>query len=108
LILNSASVAAPAVAPRAYVPEYIFHIPLGCYFSKLFPGFKLPPEIQTERTIDGDLLMIATEEKLDPDFPEHVQRARILAKTMIIPNTLRNPRGQVVMSRNVWEWWLGN
>ena len=42
-----------------------------------------PPEIQIERTSDGGLLMIATEERLDPDLPEHASRARILADTMI-------------------------
>ena len=56
-------------------PEYIFHIPLGCYFSQLFPGFKLPPEIQTECMADGGLVTVATEERPTPDVPEHV-RAR--------------------------------
>ena len=28
--------------------------------------------------------MIATEERLDPDLPEHARRARILAETLIV------------------------
>jgi hypothetical protein len=42
-----------------------------------------PPEIVTERTADGGLLMIATEDRLDPTDPEHLRRARIIAETMI-------------------------
>jgi hypothetical protein len=43
----------------------------------------LPSDIKTETTNDGGLLMTATEERLDPDIPEHVRRARILAETLI-------------------------
>ncbi len=32
---------------------------------------------------DGGLLMTATEERLDPTNPEHLERARILAEIMI-------------------------
>jgi len=65
-------------------PESIFHIPWFAYLCPpLASGLKLPPEIQTERAADGGLLMIATEERLDPDIPEHVRRARILAETLI-------------------------
>jgi hypothetical protein len=46
-------------------------------------GVTLGREILTERTPDGGLLMIATEERLDPTNPEHVRRARILAETLI-------------------------
>jgi hypothetical protein len=42
-----------------------------------------PPEIVTERTPDGGLLMIATEDRLDPTNPEHLRRARIIVETMI-------------------------
>ncbi len=43
----------------------------------------VPPEIVTERTPDGGLLMSAVEERLDPTNPEHLRRARILAETMV-------------------------
>jgi Immunity protein 52 len=65
-------------------PDSIFHIPWIAYLSRpLTSGLALPPEIQTENTLDGGLLMTATEERLDPDNPEHVRRARVLAESMI-------------------------
>jgi len=65
-------------------PESMFHIPWLAYLSApLAAGVKLAPEILTERTPDGGLLMSATTERLDPLNPEHVRRARILAETMI-------------------------
>jgi hypothetical protein len=61
-----------------------FHIPWLAYLSvKLAADLKLAPEILTERTPDGGLLMTATEDRIDPDNPEHLWRARILAETMI-------------------------
>jgi hypothetical protein len=36
-----------------------------------------------ERTPDGGLLMIATEDRLDPANPEHLRAARVIAETMI-------------------------
>jgi hypothetical protein len=61
-----------------------FHIPWLAYLSaKLAADLKLAPEILTERTPDGGLLMTATEDRIDPDNPEHLRRARILAETMI-------------------------
>jgi hypothetical protein len=47
-------------------------------------GLGLPREILTERTPDGGLLMTAAEERIDPDNPEHLRRARILAEAMIV------------------------
>ena len=74
----------PMIPTEPTFPESIFHIPWLAYLSPpLTAGVKLPPEIQTETTIEGGLLMIATEERLDPDIPEHVRRARILAETLI-------------------------
>jgi hypothetical protein len=65
-------------------PYSVFHIPWIAYLSApLAAGLELPPEIPTERTPDGGLLMIAAEERLDPTNPEHLRRARILAETMI-------------------------
>jgi hypothetical protein len=65
-------------------PNSIFHVPWIAYLAKEFTaGLKLPPEIPTERTRDGGLLMTATKERLDPDNPEHARRARILAEALI-------------------------
>lgn len=61
-----------------------FYIPWVFYLSAPFAaGLKLTSEIQTERTPDGGLLMIAAEERLDPTNPAHIRRARILAETLI-------------------------
>lgn len=76
-----------SIAPLPTDPTFpysIFHVPWIAYLAKDFAnGVKLPPEILTERTRDGGLLMTATKERLDPDNPEHARRARILAETMI-------------------------
>jgi hypothetical protein len=75
---------APMIPAEPTFPRSVFHIPWIAYLSApLAFGIELPPEIQTERTSDGGLLMIATEERLDPDLPEHARRARILAETLI-------------------------
>lgn len=75
---------APMIPADPTFPKSIFHIPWIAYLSApLASGVELPPEIQTERISDGGLLMIATEERLDPDLPEHARRARILAETLI-------------------------
>ncbi|HEY1978859.1 MAG TPA: hypothetical protein VGH13_02140 [Xanthobacteraceae bacterium] len=74
----------PMIPADPTFPESIFHIPWIAYLcAPLACGVKLPLEIQTERTPDGGLLLIATEERLDPDLPEHARRARILAETLI-------------------------
>jgi hypothetical protein len=74
----------PMIPAEPTFPESIFHIPWFAYLSApLAEGLKLPPEIQVERTTDGGLLMIATEERLDPDNAEHARRARILAETLL-------------------------
>lgn len=65
-------------------PYSIFHIPwLGYLSAPLAAGLKLAPEILTERTPDGGVLMIAAEQRLDPANPEHLRRARIIAETMM-------------------------
>lgn len=65
-------------------PYSIFHIPWLAYLSApLAAGLKLAPEILTERTPDGGLLMIAAEERLDPANPENLRRARIIVETMM-------------------------
>ena len=61
-----------------------FHIPwLGYLSAPLASGFELPPEILTERTPDGGLLMTATKERLGPTVPEHRRRLRVIAETMV-------------------------
>lgn len=74
------------LAPGAPLFPYSrFHIPWMGYLSASLtkPLVLQPPEIITERTPDGGLLMIATEDRLDPTNAEHLQRARIIAQTMI-------------------------
>jgi hypothetical protein len=81
----------PMIPTEPTFPESIFHIPWFAYLSaRLCDGIKLPSEIQIERTVDGGLLMVATEERLDPDIPEHVRRARVLAETMIAQTGYRS------------------
>jgi hypothetical protein len=72
-------------AEGSYFPYSVFNIPWIGYLSRQLATRLVlpPPEIITERTPDGGLLMIATEERLDPTNPEHLRRARIIAKTMI-------------------------
>jgi hypothetical protein len=56
---------------------------IGYLSAALSAGVKLSPEIATERTTDGGLLLITTDDRLDPDNPGHLRRARIIAETMI-------------------------
>jgi hypothetical protein len=70
-------------------PKSVFHVPWIVYLSaERAAGVTLTPEIRTERTPDGGLVMSATTEQLDPTNPEHVRRARILAE-MLIAHTKR-------------------
>lgn len=65
-------------------PKSIFHVPWIIYLSaERASGLNVTPEILTERTPDGGLLMSATTDRLDPSNPEHVRHARILAEIMI-------------------------
>jgi hypothetical protein len=65
-------------------PQSTFHIPWIAYFSaEHAAGVTLSRDILTERTPDGGLLMSATTDRLNPDNPEHVRRARIIAEAMI-------------------------
>ena len=43
----------------------------------------VPPEIKTERTPDGGLLMIAAETRFDPTNVEHMRPSRLMAQIMI-------------------------
>ena len=81
----------PMIPTEPTFPKSNFHIPWIAYLSAPpASGVELQPEIQTERTSDGGLLMIATEERLDPDLPEHARRARILAETLIARTATSN------------------
>lgn len=74
----------PMLPQQPEFPRSPFEIPwIGYLSTDLAAGVKLTSEIETERTTDGGLLMIATKDRLDPDDPEHLRRARIIAETMI-------------------------
>ena len=74
----------PMLPQAPAFPNSPFHIPwIGYLSASLSAGVTLSPEIATERVLDGGLLLIATEDRLDPDNPEHLRRARIIAETMI-------------------------
>lgn len=74
----------PMLPQEPAFPRSPFEIPwIGYLSAALSAGLKLSPEIATERVLDGGLLMIATEDRLDPDNPEQLRRARIIAETMI-------------------------
>jgi len=74
----------PMLPQEPTFPRSPFEIPwIGYLSATLSAGLRLSPEIATERVLDGGLLMIATKDRLDPDNPEHLRRARIIAETMI-------------------------
>jgi hypothetical protein len=74
----------PLSAGAPLFPYSLFHITWIAYLpAPLAAGLRLPPEIWTERTSDGGILVSATKERLDPTDPEHLRRARILAEAMI-------------------------
>ena len=74
----------PLYAGAALFPYSRFHIPWIAYLGpSLLNGAVSSPDIKTENTPDGGLLMTATEERLDPTNPEHWRRARILAEALI-------------------------
>jgi hypothetical protein len=74
----------PLYPGAALFPYSRFHIPWIAYLGPALLPSPVPlPDIKTEHTPDGGLLMTATEERLDPTNPEHLRRARILAETMI-------------------------
>lgn len=74
----------PMLPQDPMFPRSPFEVPWIAYLSAaLCAGVKLSPEIATERTADGGLLLITTEDRLDPDNQHHLRRARIIAETMI-------------------------
>lgn len=74
----------PLYPGAALFPYSLFHVPWIAYLGpSLVNGAVSSPDIKTENTLDGGLLLTATEERLDPNNPEHLERARILAEIMI-------------------------
>lgn len=74
----------PMIPSDPTFPVSVFHVPWIAYLSApLAAGITLPREITTEHTPDGGLLMIATKDRLDPENPEHLQRARLIVDTML-------------------------
>ncbi len=74
----------PMIPSEPTFPETDFHVPWIAYLSAApAAGVALPPEIVSERTPDGGLLMIATEDRLDPENPEHLRRARAIVEIML-------------------------
>ncbi len=72
---------APGVPPHPYSR---YSVPWISYLSApLVAGFQPPPDVQTESTLGGGLVMIATENRLDPTSPEEMQRSRQIAEIMI-------------------------
>ena len=83
----------PPVPSDPTFPYSPFHITWLAYLSvPLAAGLEMPPEIKTQRTPDGGLLMIATDERLEPSDPEHLRRARFLAQIMIACTGYRSAR----------------
>jgi len=68
----------------ALFPYSIFHIPWIGYLSPpLAAGLQVAPELSSERTPDGGILITATDERLDPANPEHLRDARVIAEIMM-------------------------
>ena len=75
---------APLYPGAALFPYSLYHIPWIAYLGpSLRDGIVSSPDIKTESTLDGGILMVAAEDRLDPSNPEHLQRARVLAETLI-------------------------
>jgi hypothetical protein len=74
----------PMVPNDPTFKDSAFHIPwIGYLSAPLAAGVALPPEIVSERTPDGGLLTIATEERLEPENLEHLRRSRLIVETML-------------------------
>jgi hypothetical protein len=74
----------PMIPSDPTFQDSIFHVPWIAYLSApLATGVTPPREITIERVPDGGLLMIATTERLDPENPDHLRRARLILETML-------------------------
>lgn len=75
---------APMIPSDPTFQDSIFHIPWIAYLSApLAADVTLPPEIVGELSPNGSLLMITTEDRLDPENPEHLRRARAIVEIML-------------------------
>lgn len=57
----------PMIPGEPTFPESIFHIPWFAYLSAPLAADVTLPELQIERLADGGALLVATEQRLDPD-----------------------------------------
>ena len=74
----------PLFPGASLFPYSRFHVPWMAYLSPaLTVRLALSPDVLTERTPDAGLLMTATDERLDPNNPDHWRRARILADILV-------------------------
>ena len=81
---GSRSEGLPMIPSDPTFKDSIFHVPWIAYLSApLAAGVTLPSEIITEHTADGGLLIISTTDRLDPENPEHLRRARLILETML-------------------------
>ena len=73
-----------AISSVPVFPYSRFHIPWMAYLSTpLIEGLVPPPGVQTEQTPDGGLLMITTQDQLDPTNPQHMRLAKAVAELMV-------------------------
>jgi hypothetical protein len=64
--------------------DSVFRVPCIAYLSALLAAAVTPSrEIITEHTADSGLLMMATEERLDPENPEYPRRAHFIVEIML-------------------------
>ena len=69
---------------RPIPPNSRFSAPWLAYVSaEVAAGFEPPNGIVSERAPDGGLLLIATEERLDPTRPDHASRMGIISDFML-------------------------
>ena len=74
----------PMIPSDPTFQDSIFHVPWIAYLSvPLAADVALPPEIIIEHTEDGGLLMVATTDRLDPENPDHLRRARLIVEIML-------------------------
>jgi Immunity protein 52 len=74
----------PIIPGTPLFPSSVFRIPWIAYLPPARTvGLPLPVGIHSERAPDGGLLFTVTEEPFNPNNPEHLQGARIVAETMI-------------------------
>jgi Immunity protein 52 len=74
----------PIIPGTPLFPSSVFRILWIAYLPPAHTvGLPLPVGIHSERAPDGGLLFTVTEEPFNPNNPEHLHGARIVAETMI-------------------------